>query len=42
MTVTDILREWPELEADDITQALGFAALSTEEQTILVESNEAA
>lgn len=42
MNIPDILEEWPELELDDILQALGFAALSTEEQTILIKSNEAA
>ncbi len=27
MSVDDILREWPELEAEDIYQALGYAGL---------------
>ena len=35
MTVEDMLREWPELEAEDIYEALGFAALSTEEEIFL-------
>jgi uncharacterized protein (DUF433 family) len=26
MTVEEILREWPELEREDINQALGYAA----------------
>jgi len=26
MTVEEILKEWPELEREDITQALGYAA----------------
>jgi len=35
MTVDDILREWPELEREDIYQALGYAAWATEERIIL-------
>lgn len=35
MTVDDILREWPELEADDIYQALGYAAVAMEEEFVL-------
>lgn len=42
MSVDDILREWPELEAEDIYQALGYAALSTEDQTFILESEAAA
>lgn len=34
MTVEDILREWPELEREDIYQALGYAALAMEEQIV--------
>lgn len=41
MTVEDILREWPELEAEDVYEALGYAALGSEEQVFLTE-NEAA
>lgn len=39
MTFEDILKEWPELEKDDIYQALGYAAEVMEEQIIpLTES----
>jgi len=34
MTVDDILREWPELEREDIYQALGYAALAMEERVV--------
>ncbi|MBC7226653.1 MAG: DUF433 domain-containing protein [Thermoflexales bacterium] len=38
MTVEDILKEWPELEPEDIYQALGYAAWMMEERFIpLVE-----
>lgn len=37
MTVDDILREWPELEREDVYQALGYAACATEERIVLVE-----
>lgn len=29
MTVEEIVRQWPELEAEDIYQALGYAAIRT-------------
>lgn len=34
MTVDDILKEWPELEREDIFQALGYAALAMEERVV--------
>lgn len=34
MTVDDILREWPELELEDIYQALGYAASAMEEKIV--------
>jgi len=34
MTVEDILKEWPELEKEDIFQALGYAALAMEERIV--------
>lgn len=34
MTIAEILKEWPELEQDDIYQALGYAALTMEERII--------
>lgn len=37
MTIDDILREWPELEREDIYQALGYAALDMEERVVLLE-----
>ncbi len=37
MTPEEILKEWPELEAEDIYQALGFAALGMEERTVLLK-----
>jgi len=38
MSIEDILREWPELELEDIYQALGYAAWMMEERVIpLVE-----
>ena len=37
MTVEEILSEWPELEREDIYQALGFAALAMEERTVALE-----
>jgi uncharacterized protein (DUF433 family) len=42
MTVEDILRQWPELEAEDIYQALGYAAVATEEEFIPIKSDVAA
>ncbi len=34
MTVAEILEEWPELEPEDIYQALGYAAWAMEERII--------
>jgi uncharacterized protein (DUF433 family) len=34
MTVDEVLREWPELEPDDIYQALGYAAWAMEESIV--------
>ncbi|MCB8924584.1 MAG: DUF433 domain-containing protein [Ardenticatenaceae bacterium] len=34
MSVEEILTEWPELEIEDIYQALGYAALSMEERVV--------
>jgi len=34
MTIEEILQEWPELEVEDIYQALGYAALSMEERIV--------
>ena len=31
MTVDDLLREWPELEREDVKEALGYAAWAMEE-----------
>ncbi len=37
MSVDEILTEWPELEREDILQALGYAALSMEERIVPAE-----
>jgi uncharacterized protein (DUF433 family) len=42
MTADDIMRQWPELEPEDISEALGYAALSTEEQTLMLKGDAAA
>lgn len=34
MTIEEILQEWPELEIEDVYQALGYAALSMEERIV--------
>ena len=34
MSIEDILKEWPELEREDIYQALGFAAAMMEERVV--------
>ena len=34
MTVDDILAQWPELEREDIDQALGYAAWAMEERIV--------
>ena len=39
MTVEEILKEWPELEREDIQQALGYAAWAMTERVLeLVET----
>jgi uncharacterized protein (DUF433 family) len=35
MTIDDLLREWPELEREDVSQALGYAAWAMEERVVL-------
>ena len=37
MTVHEVLKEWPELESEDIYQALGYAAWMMQERVVLVE-----
>jgi len=37
MTVEEILKEWPELEREDINQALGYAAWAMEERVVPLE-----
>jgi len=37
MTVEEILEEWPELEREDIDQALGYAAWAMEEAVVPLE-----
>ena len=37
MTVEEVLQEWPELEREDILQALGYAASAMEERVIPLE-----
>jgi len=37
MTVDEILKEWPELEQEDIYQALGYAAWVMEERVVPLE-----
>ena len=37
MSVEQILKEWPELEREDIHQALGYAAWAMEERLVSVE-----
>jgi uncharacterized protein (DUF433 family) len=40
MTIDEILNEWPELEREDIYEALGYASWSMEERVItLVEAS---
>jgi len=38
MTVDDILKEWTELEKEDIYQALGYAAWVMEERVVPLEA----
>jgi uncharacterized protein (DUF433 family) len=37
MTVGEILQEWPELDPEDISQALGYASLAMEERVVFLE-----
>ena len=37
MTIEEVLQEWPELEREDILQALGFAAWAMEERIVPME-----
>jgi uncharacterized protein (DUF433 family) len=37
MTVDEILKEWPELEREDIYQALGYAAWAMEERVVSLQ-----
>ena len=37
MTVEEILKGWPELEREDILQALGYAAWAMEERVVPLE-----
>lgn len=36
MAIKDILKSWPELEADDIYQALAYASWAMEESVLLI------
>lgn len=35
MTVDEILRDWPELESEDILQAIGYASWMMDERVIV-------
>jgi uncharacterized protein (DUF433 family) len=37
MTTEDILKEWPELEREDVQQALMYAAWAMDEKIVLLE-----
>ncbi|OGG54834.1 MAG: hypothetical protein A3F84_22005 [Candidatus Handelsmanbacteria bacterium RIFCSPLOWO2_12_FULL_64_10] len=37
MTMDEILKEWPDLEPEDIYQALGYAAWAMEERIVPLE-----
>jgi len=37
MSIDEMLRQWPELEREDIYQALGFAAALMEERVVPLE-----
>ena len=37
MTEADILKEWPELESEDIRQSLAYAAWTTSERVLELE-----
>lgn len=39
MTADEILEEWPELELEDIYQALGYAAWAMEERVVTLEES---
>jgi len=41
MSIDEILKEWPELEREDIYQALGYAALTMEERIVPLEGGHA-
>ncbi len=41
MTIEEILAEWPELEREDILEALGYAAWVMEERIVPVEEGAA-
>ena len=41
MTMDEILEEWPELEREDINQALGYAAWAMEERVVPLEETAA-
>jgi uncharacterized protein (DUF433 family) len=41
MTIDEILKEWPELEREDIYQALGYAAWAMEERIVPLEETAA-
>ena len=41
MTVDEVLKEWPELELEDIHQALGYAAWAMQERVVLLEETTA-
>ena len=36
MSIDEMLKEWPELEREDVFQALGYASQTLEEEAILV------
>ena len=38
MTIEEILKEWPELELEDIYQVLGYAAWAMEERIVPLET----
>jgi len=38
MTIEELLDEWPELEREDISEALGYAAWAMEERIIPLEN----
>ncbi len=41
MTVDDVLKAWPELEREDIFQALAYAAWAMQERLVLIEKSAA-